>query len=191
MSSAAVRRSTQPLSVELTVDHEEMDAGAWSLSILSCSASAPGDISSVPYLAFDINAVQTSIVVANGGLPALPFNVSLASTGETMTVSAVVPTVVSGITLGTMTWTVARGQGGTIAAPAAAEATLSFQELPGANVTPRGAWGTIVENTTGWTNCSYQVWLTTDKDSRPACGTINGHSDLRTRSLSTFCMYGH
>ena len=28
-----------------------------------------------------------------------------------------------------------------------AEATLSFQSLPGANVTPRGGWGTIVENT--------------------------------------------
>ncbi len=32
------------LGVEFTVDHEEMDSGAWSLSITSCSASAPGDI---------------------------------------------------------------------------------------------------------------------------------------------------
>ena len=32
------------LSVQFTVDHEEMDSGAWSLSITSCSPSAPGDI---------------------------------------------------------------------------------------------------------------------------------------------------
>jgi len=32
------------LNVEFTVDHEEMDAGSWSLSITSCSASAPGNI---------------------------------------------------------------------------------------------------------------------------------------------------
>ncbi|HEY6770035.1 MAG TPA: hypothetical protein VI386_35290 [Candidatus Sulfotelmatobacter sp.] len=34
----------QTLSVKFTVDHEEMDTGAWSLDITSCSASAPGDI---------------------------------------------------------------------------------------------------------------------------------------------------
>jgi len=32
------------VSVQFTVDHEEMDAGAWSLSITSCSPSAPGNI---------------------------------------------------------------------------------------------------------------------------------------------------
>jgi hypothetical protein len=32
------------LGIEFTVDHEEMDSGAWSLSIGSCSGSAPGDI---------------------------------------------------------------------------------------------------------------------------------------------------
>jgi hypothetical protein len=32
------------LSVKLTVDHEEMDSGAWSLQITSCSPSAPGNI---------------------------------------------------------------------------------------------------------------------------------------------------
>jgi hypothetical protein len=32
------------LSVQFTVDHEEMDAGTWSLKITSCSPSAPGDI---------------------------------------------------------------------------------------------------------------------------------------------------
>jgi hypothetical protein len=32
------------LSVQFTVDHEDMDSGAWSLGITSCSKSAPGDI---------------------------------------------------------------------------------------------------------------------------------------------------
>jgi hypothetical protein len=32
------------LSVQFTVDHEEMDAGTWSLGITSCSTSAPGNI---------------------------------------------------------------------------------------------------------------------------------------------------
>jgi hypothetical protein len=32
------------LSVQFTVDHEEMKAGSWSLDITSCSPSAPGDI---------------------------------------------------------------------------------------------------------------------------------------------------
>jgi hypothetical protein len=32
------------LTVQFTVDHEEMDAGGWSLSITSCSGSAPGDV---------------------------------------------------------------------------------------------------------------------------------------------------
>ena len=32
------------LGVQFTVDHEEMDSGAWSLAITSCSPSAPGDI---------------------------------------------------------------------------------------------------------------------------------------------------
>ena len=32
------------LGVQFTVDHEEMDSGAWSLEITSCSTSAPGDI---------------------------------------------------------------------------------------------------------------------------------------------------
>lgn len=36
------------LSVQFTVDHEEMDAGSWSLGITSCSPSAPGDITPAP-----------------------------------------------------------------------------------------------------------------------------------------------
>lgn len=70
------------LTVQFTVDHEEMDAGDWSLGISSCSPSAPGDIT---------------------------------------------PTV----------------SGGTV--------TLSA----------RGGFGTIVEDTTTWTNCSYTATLTT------------------------------
>ena len=34
----------QTLGVEFTVDHEEMNSGAWSLGISSCSGSAPGNI---------------------------------------------------------------------------------------------------------------------------------------------------
>jgi len=36
------------LGVQFTVDHEEMDSGAWSLEITSCSASAPGNITPTP-----------------------------------------------------------------------------------------------------------------------------------------------
>jgi hypothetical protein len=32
------------LGVQFTVDHEEMDAGTWTLQITSCSPSAPGDV---------------------------------------------------------------------------------------------------------------------------------------------------
>jgi hypothetical protein len=32
------------LSVQFTVDHEEMDSGSWGLGITSCSPSAPGNI---------------------------------------------------------------------------------------------------------------------------------------------------
>ena len=62
------------LTVQFTVDHEEMDSGAWSLGITSCSGSAPGCISSVTSLAYAINAVKTSFEVAPGNLPSLPFN---------------------------------------------------------------------------------------------------------------------
>jgi hypothetical protein len=56
------------LSVQYTVDHADIDAGAWSLVITSCSPSAPGDITpSSPHttLAAAINAVQTSVTVAS------------------------------------------------------------------------------------------------------------------------------
>src|SRR5262249_51442331 len=70
------------LTVQFTVDHEEMDSGDWSLGISSCSPSAPGDIT---------------------------------------------PTV----------------SGGTV--------TLSA----------RGGFGTILEDTSKWENCSYTVTLST------------------------------
>ena len=70
------------LSVQFTVDHEEMSAGEWSLSITSCSKSAPGDIT--PH--------------------------------------------VSG---------------------------------PGVTVEARGGYGTIVEDTSKWENCSYTATLST------------------------------
>lgn len=95
------------LSVQFTADHEEMDAGAWSLAIGGCSPSAPGDIT--PH--------------ASG---------------------------------------------------------------PGVTVTPRGGWGTIVENTSGWALCSYTVGLAT----RP--GLTTGLRDrLATSNTLTFCICGH
>jgi hypothetical protein len=49
------------LTVQFTVDHEEMDAGAWSLGISSCSPSAPGNITPAASVPPDI------IVTARGG----------------------------------------------------------------------------------------------------------------------------
>jgi len=98
------------LTVQFTVDHEEMDSGAWSLSITSCSASAPGDI--------------------------------------TPTVSSVGP--------------------------------------PPVTVGPRGGFGTIIEDTSGWTNCSYIVSLVT----RPGLttGLFDRHAEDNQK---TFCICGH
>jgi hypothetical protein len=95
------------LSVEFTVDHEEIDAGGWSLSITSCSPSAPGIIT---------------------------------------------PTVSS----------------------------------PGVTVTPRGGFGTIIENTTAWNSCSYVVSLVT----RPGL-TTGLHDRTGEDNQLTFCICGH
>jgi hypothetical protein len=95
------------LSVEFTADHEEMDSGAWSLSITSCSASAPGDIT---------------------------------------------PTVSSG----TVT------------------------------VSPRGGYGTIEEDTSGWLPCSYSATL----DTRPGLTTGLIDRDVLPNTV-TFCICGH
>jgi hypothetical protein len=98
------------LTVEFTVDHEEMDSGAWSLSITSCSGSAPGDI--------------------------------------TPTVSSPGP--------------------------------------PPVTVSSRGGFGTIIESTSSWTNCSYIASLVT----RP--GLTTGLFDRRAEdNEKTFCICGH
>jgi hypothetical protein len=97
------------LSVQFTVDHEEMNSGAWSLAIDSCSPSAPGDIT-----------------------PTNP------TPGVTFTAGG------------------------------------------------RGANGAIVEDTSAWSNCSYQGWLYT----RP--GLTTGLADREVISnLLTFCICGH
>jgi len=92
------------LSVQFTVDHEEMDSGSWSLEISSCSGSAPGNI--------------------------------------TPTASG------SGVTL-----------------------------------SPRGGFGTIVQNTSKWDDCSYTVTLTT----RPGLTTGLVDRDGQPNTL-TFCI---
>src|SRR5271157_259934 len=97
------------LSVQFTVDHEEMDSGAWSLEIISCSPSAPG------------------VITPTNPTPGVTFTA-----------------------------------GG------------------------RGANGTIVEDTSTWSNCSYQVWLTT----RP--GLTTGDVDRgEIDNLLTFCICSH
>lgn len=97
------------LSVQFTVDHEELNVGSWSLAITSCSTSAPGTITP--------------------------------------------PNPTAGVTF---------TAGG------------------------RGANGTIAEDTSTWSNCSYTVTLTTI----PALttGIVNRSSD--PNSL-TFCICGH
>jgi hypothetical protein len=166
------------LSVLYTVDHEEMSAGAWSLIITSCALPTSMVITpSSPQttLAAAIDEVQASIAVASSaGIPPVPFTAWLASTGEILQVTGVAAT----------TWTVSRGFGGTVAEAAVAGAAIATNLAPG--VTPRGGAGTVVENTTKWTNCSYTVWLTT----RP--GLTNGLID-RTESPNplTFCICGH
>lgn len=97
------------LSVEFTLDHETMGAGAWSLWITSCSPSAPGNITP--------------------------------------------PDPTAGVTF---------TAGG------------------------RGADGTIIENTTCWTNCSYTASLIT----RPALTTGLADRTAIDNTL-TFCICGH
>ena len=168
------------LSVQFTVDHEEMDAGEWSLAISSCSPSAPGVIAShaATGLASAITAAQTSITVSSSnGFPAAPFDVSLPGTGETMTVTGVAGT----------TWTVTRGQAGTTAVAAAKGALVMSTSIPaGGTATPRGAFGTIVEDTQTWSLCSYTGGLFT----RP--GLTTGLFDYQGNpNTLTFCICSH
>jgi hypothetical protein len=99
----------ETLSVQFTVDHETMAAGAWSLAITSCSPSAPGNITP--------------------------------------------PDPTAGVTF---------TAGG------------------------RGASGTIVENTSTWTNCSYTGALST----RPGL-TTGLYDDRGDTVLLTFCICGN
>jgi hypothetical protein len=167
------------LSVQFTVDHEEMPAGAWSLGISSCAldesitpavstvgpppvtVSGRGGYGTIDVdtslwpncsytvtlstrpglttgmldrtvidnnltfaicdhigttLAAAITAAQTSIAVtASSGFPATPFNALLPSTGE----------IIQVMTAAGTSWTVTRGQSGTMAAAAAAGAAVS------------------------------------------------------------------
>ena len=99
------------LSVQFTVDHEEMNSGAWTLSIDGCATTPPA-----PGVITPVNPTP----------------------GVTFTAAG------------------------------------------------RGAWGTIVEDTTKWQNCSYQVWLNT----RP--GLTDGINDRDfEENLLTFCICGH
>jgi len=96
------------LSVEFTVDHEEMSAGSWSLAITNCSGSAPGNITP--------------------------------------------PNPTAGVTF---------TAGG------------------------RGASGTIVEDTSTWSDCSYTVTLTTQP------GLTTGLDDREPiENQLTFCICG-
>jgi hypothetical protein len=95
------------LSVQFTVDHEEMDAGLWSLVITSCALTLPMDIT--PHM------------------------------GD-----------------------------------------------PGVTLSPRGGFGTIVEDTSKWANCSYTVTLNT----QPAL--TDGHFDRPNNPNSlTFAICSH
>jgi hypothetical protein len=169
------------VSVQFTVDHEEMNSGGWSLGISSCGLPPQGDNitpGQITTLFAAITAAQTSVSVASSaGFPLTPFSVSVGGTGEIMSVTNVAGTV----------WTVARGQAGTAAAPAAAGATLTYPDSgAGVTLTPRGGFGTIVVDTSTWPNCSYTVTLST----RP--GLTDGLSDRGVWPNSlTFAICNH
>jgi len=166
------------LSAQFTVDHEMIYSGAWSLEITSCALASGLNITpgvSIPAqnttLTSSIDKVVTSIPVASiAGFPSTPFILVVGT--ETM--------IVTGVSPGT--FTVVRGENGT-AATALAGATVTY---PGLTVAPRGGSGTIVEDTTTWTNCSYQVWLAA------RAGLTSGLLDNDPGpNLLTFCICGH
>jgi hypothetical protein len=168
------------VSIQFTVDHEEMSAGGWGLSIVGCSPSSLGDITPTvsgpgvtigsrggygtiveatggvsTTLASPVSAVDTTFTVASSaGVPATPFLAYLCDGNEAVRVTNVAAT----------SWTVIRGQNGTTPAAAAAGAEIS----------------------TDWCNCSYQVWLST------RAGLTTGLLDNQGYSnLLTFCICGH
>lgn len=146
------------LSVQFTVDHEELDSN-WSLVISSCATIPPpgGNITpsvttastTTTALSSAISSSQTSInVLSSAGFPSTPFIVTVGS-------EIIAVTGVSGTT-----WTVERGTEGTTAAAASAGATVTNNA--GVTLDPiRGGWGTIVKDTSTWTDCSYTVTLFT------------------------------
>jgi hypothetical protein len=146
------------LSVQFTVDHEELGSN-WSLIISSCATIPPpgGNITpsvttastTTTTLSSAITSSQTSLnVLGSAGFPSTPFTVTVGS--EILAVTAVAGT----------TWTVQRGVEDTTAAAAPAGATVTNNA--GVTIDPvRGGWGTIVEDTSTWTDCSYTVTLFT------------------------------
>jgi len=166
------------LSTQFTVDHEMIYSGGWSLEITSCALSGGLNITpsaNVPAqsttLTGAIDKVVTSIPVAStAGFPAAPFILVVGT--EVMMVTGVAAS----------SFTVVRGENGTAAtAPGGATATY-----PGLSVGARGGAGTIVEDTSSFTNCSYQVWLTA------RAGLTSGELDNDPGpNLLTFCICGH
>jgi hypothetical protein len=170
------------LSVQFTVDHEELGSN-WSLIISSCAAIPPpgGNVTpsvttastTTTTLAGAINNSQTSInVLGSAGFPSTPFLVTVGS--EIIAVTAVAGN----------TWTVERGSEGTTAAAASSGALVTNNA--GVTLDPvRGGWGTIVKDTSTWTDCSYTVTLYTT----PLLTT--GLEDRPTQpNPLTFCICG-
>ena len=178
------------LTVEFSVDHEEISSGDWSLTIesqaggVSCSPSAPGNItpsSSGPSVSITARGGSGSISESTGGVSTFLVNpISASASDNTFTVASSVglpsippsfyaylcstdEAVLVNNVVGT-NWTVVRGQNGTTPAAAAA--------------------GTEV--TTAWCNCSYQVWLYTTP--RLTDGKNNHDQDWK---LVTFCICGN
>ena len=185
-----------PISAQVTVlfsvDHEEIIAsGDWSLSILSqagsppvtCSPSAPGSITpsaSVPgVVSLTARGGSGSVKESTGGVTTSlvnPISASASDTALTVASSAGIPSTlpfyaylcttdeaVQVTKVVANNWTVVRGQNGTT--PEAA--------LAGAEVS------------TGWCDCSYQVWLNTTP--RLTDGTYNRTT---RQTLVTFCICG-
>jgi hypothetical protein len=166
------------LSAQFTADHEMMYSGGWSLEITSCALTSGLNITPTvavsaqsTTLTSAINNTTTSIPVASvAGFPSTPFILVVGT--EIMMVTGVSPG----------SFTVVRGENGTAAA-ALLGATATY---PGLTLTSRGGAGTVVENTTGWTNCSYQVWLSA------RAGLTSGLLDSDPGpNLLTFCICGH
>ena len=155
------------LGVKYTVDHEEMDAGTWSLEITSCSPSAPGDITP-PAPATTASSPQpfprsTLSVASTAGFPTSG-ELQVAGVTGLVSYTGITPTTFTGCT------------GGTGTAPAGGVVTRRS----------RGGSGTIPENTTTWGSCSYTATLTTQP------GLTDGLQPRPANpNLLTFCICAH